>query len=603
MADWLLIVPGEGEVIKHPNLEILASALRCPNPNKVNITEVEGTYFYSVAETADDPEVVIVNRDNGQKCAVVASALLTEREEFVRNIRSAGRNTSIDSSDGELLAHAVSLWGHKAWEKPGGEFSVASWMPGKKSILMATDGEGQRPAFWSQINKGFVASTRFEAMLSVPKISKEPDQNHLLLSLAALPPIPESEATWLKNVFELRPGHNLYFDNHIIKKWKWWNFPSDIPIWRPKDPTEAVEIFRHKLFKSVEDRIRGRNKVAISLTGGMDSTPVAAALVKIHEKSPHFKMKAFHAEYNPELNSQEADLTKEVADYLGLTLVKVPVNEYPTWPLMQKTHSWPPHHWYGQWDPFTKTISEYASSVLVGTRGEIFSRASLLDSLERGHLFDLFSAWISLKKLGINIKPHHKQIWQRNKKVFNSWKEEPIIPWIRQERYSDYITQHLHTFSNWEPPDTPKRLIFLHGFILQMRGMSHLFDFENRRVAMLDPYADRELLKLAASIEPVPWRLVKYLPRLSFKTMLPNSVITRRRTGTPWLFLNFFKSNSAKNFLNETYHPIVEEMIDINLWQNFAKKINHPKKTDPQNSPTGQAWFQPLVINGWLNQL
>ena len=597
MADWLLIIPGEGETIRHPDRNKLASALRCPNPEHVKITEVAGAYFYSVAETADDPGVVIVTRDDGQKCAVVASALLTERDDFIREIRTCGRNVTIESSDGELLAHAVSIWGNKTWEKPGGEFSVASWMPEKKSLLMATDGEGQRPAFWSQIKKGFVASTRFEAMMLVPMIPKEPNKNQLILVLAGIRSLPESEDTWLKNVSELRPGFSLYFRDDIIKKQKWWYFPSDIPIWRPKNSEEAIERYRHTLFNSVKDRIRGQNKVAIALTGGMDSTPVAATLVKIHEKFPHFKMKAFHAEYPAELNSQEAELTKEVADTLGLKLVKVPIGEFPVWPLMQKTHSWPPHHWYGHIEPFTKILSEYSTSVLVGARGELFSRATFLDSLERGRIFNTFSALIRMQSLGYNLKPYKRMLWLRRTKIYKSLNNEKILPWIRLERSGEHILHHLNTLANWEPTDTPKRLTYLHVFTILQRGMSHLYDYENRRVAMLDPYSCREILKLATSIEPVPWRIEKYLPRLSFESILPHSVISRRRIATPWLFYKFFESNSTHNHMNETLHPIIHEIIDSEKWQSYVKNDN------TYNSAIGHTWLKPLILNSWLNKI
>jgi hypothetical protein len=413
MADWLLIIPGEGETIRHPDRNKLASALRCPNPEHVKITEVAGAYFYSVAETADDPEVVIVTRDDGQKCAVVASALLTERADFIREIRSAGRNVTIESSDGELLAHAVSLWGDKTWEKPGGEFSVASWMPGIKTLLMATDGEGQRPAFWSKTDQGFAASSRFQAMMIVPDISKEPDLKRIISSLSMNYGPPEKNGTFLLQVKFLRLGHELFWKRDILKIRRWWKFPSYLPDWKPKNEQEATEIFRFTLRQSIRERLRNHKKVVVSLTGGLDSTPIAAELAHLRDaEALDLEIKALHAEYPPNLNSNEAELTRLVSKTLDIPYIGVSLENCELWPRKEGLDMWIPHHWFGYWDSFSSEVMRHGTAVFTGRSGEIFSRASLLELLLKGKFLDIIKESSRIRKFGYDYKPWKRGAWR-----------------------------------------------------------------------------------------------------------------------------------------------------------------------------------------------
>jgi len=606
MADWLLIVPGEGEDIKHPDRKKLASALRCPDPGHVKITEIGGAYFYSVAEAADDPGVVFVNREDGQACTVVASALLTEREDFTREIRSAGRRVNTESNDGELMAHAVSLWGKDAWNKPGGEFSVASWMPEKRSILLAADAEGQRPVFWGSTRRGFTASSRFEAMVHSPLISREPDRNMLLLYLTGKGVLPEECSTWLKDVKEVPSGHFLKYKQGKTDLKKWWEFPSGLLVWRPKNEAEAADRFRFTLRQSVTERIRSHKKIAIALSGGMDSTLIAATLADLRHERPDLDLMAIHAEYDPDLKSNEAKLAEEAARYLDLPFLRVPIGEVPMWPLKHTVNNWPPHHWFGKWEPFAAAASNHASAVLTGNSGEIFSRAALTDSLVMGHVKEIFTAGPRLKKLNMSFRPWSRGHWKREKWPLRDQVKTQDTPWTRSDALlNEEMKDYLGRMTDWQPDVSDQRLSFLNTFIGLQRGGSHQFDHGSKRIAALDCFNDRRLIHLAASIEPVPWRVEKYLMRLAFKDRLPESIISRKRTATPWFHRKFFENKSAHRIAsNFTFHPLLDDLIDTAVWKEMVTTNRHSQQ-NPEwyDSQEGIQWFAPLVVDSFLKEL
>ena len=129
MADWLLLVPPRGAPAALPDPAALARSLRGAGPHAVRRTDVDGALFFTVAETSEDPGVVTTQCDGRAQCAVTASALLTEREELVDSLRADGRHVHLASPDGLLIAEAVCEWREDAWARPGGEFSVAAWLP------------------------------------------------------------------------------------------------------------------------------------------------------------------------------------------------------------------------------------------------------------------------------------------------------------------------------------------------------------------------------------------------------------------------------------------------------------------------------------------
>lgn len=597
MADWLLIIPGEDEAIQHPDRINLAAALRCPNPEQVKITEIGGACFYSVAETADDPGVVIITRDNGQKCAVVASALLTERDDLIREIRSSGRNVTIECSDGELLAHAVSLWGDKTWEKPGGEFSVASWMPEKKSLLMATDGEGQRPAFWSKTGQGFVASSRFEAMMITSTISKEPDLNIIISMLSMNYGSPETNKTFLLHVKFLLLGHSLFWNRNIFKIRRWWNFPSFLPDWKPKNEQEAIERFRFNLRQSIRERLRNHKKVVISLTGGLDSTPIAAELAYLRDaEALDVEIKALHAEYPPNLNSSEAELTRLVSKTLDIPYIGVPLDNCELWPRKKGLDMWIPHHWFGYWDSFSSEVMRHGTAVFNGRSGEIFSRASLFEFLLRGNLIDIFKESLRIRKFGYDYKPWRRRAWRwHSMKPLKKIKNENI-PWIRKNDLTQTTIDSLyHERNTWQLNDCPSHLRFIYTYMCSLTGKSAMYDYASHRIPAIDPFSDRRLLKLATSINPIPWRVEKFITRIAYEGVLPNQIIHRKRVPTPYFTDHQFQLKRIHIRNELILHPVLDSIIDVNEWKFTNENLNM--------THYDFAWLLLLAVNNWLHNL
>lgn len=596
MADWVLIVPPPGAALALPDPELLAPPLRVQHAGHLRRFDVPGAVFVTAAEMPGDPGMVRVPGNCGQSAwAAAASALLTEREALVHELRAAGRDVTAGTSDCALLAHAGACWGEAAWHRPGGEFAAALWQPDARTMWLATDGEGARPVFWAPIaGGGLAASTRFEALMTLPGVSREPDESALLAYLAMLPRLPETDRTWLAHVKELPPGHVLQWRDGQASRRRWWRFPVDIASWRPSGETEAAACLRETLRQSVRERLRGHGRVAIALSGGMDSPPLAAEAAALRNAGMEMELTAVHAAYPPALQSREAELAGRVAGALEIPLTRVPVDEHPTWPLRHGPHAWPPHHWFGQHEPLARKLAAHGSAVLAGCSGELFSRASFTDALVRGRVGDILSACLCLPRAGIAPRPWRRGPWRRIPRFFVGTLP-PLPAWLRLSPQAQAaLAEERDTLAAWQPQDTPARLRFLHTLLLLVRRFSHIYDHGPHRVAALNPFADRRVVNLAAAIEPVPWRMEKYLPRVAYQGVLPDAVTTRRRTATPWLHQGFFRSGSAHR-LAPDFHPWVRQWVDGELWRAGAPTV--------EGWGEGFAWLAPLVVSAWLWEL
>ena len=597
MADWLLVVPGgPAAATALPHLADVARVLRAPDSGMIRRTEVDGAFFLTVAEGASDPGVVFTARGSEARCAVVASSLLVEREALVAALRPTARDASLSAEDGVLLAHAVGRWGNEAWEKLGGEFAAAAWLPTERTVLLAADGEGARPVFWATAGSGLIASTRFEAVSLCPAVSREPDVTGILNYLCAVRELPESGRTWLTEVQELPPGHCLRWHNGTATRRRWWSFPADVQTWFPRDRREAAERFRDTLRSSVRERLRGHRRVAIALSGGMDSTAVASQAAALRdEDGMDIEITGVHAEYPPELESQEARLAAEAARALRLPLVSARLALVPPWPMNDGAGSWPPHHWFGHAEPLRAALAANGTVVLTGTSGEIFSMATLLDAVERGRPQDILAAWASYRRLGMAFRPWRRRYWRRLAHPF-SGAVGPPPPWIAEDAQARFGTEECRmALTLWESPATPARLALMHAFLAATRRTSHWSDSGRTRLPSLDPFADRRVVRLAASVQSVPWRLDKTIAREAVAETLPLSIVTRPRVPTPNFLRIFFDSGVAREVAGEPLHPLLRELVNEERWRESTESV-----------PTfvqGYTWLAVLAANAWLRDL
>jgi asparagine synthase (glutamine-hydrolysing) len=120
--------------------------------------------------------------------------------------------------------------------------------------------------------------------------------------------------TAFEQIERLPPAHTLAAWQERVSFTRYWSFPIEEPL-RYRRSREYVDEFRGLLNKAVEDRLR-TDRASISLSGGLDSTTVAAEATR-QLGVPGNLLGATYG-FNRAIRDPEPPLARRVADYLGI---------------------------------------------------------------------------------------------------------------------------------------------------------------------------------------------------------------------------------------------------------------------------------------------
>jgi len=201
-------------------------------------------------------------------------------------------------SDTETILHAYEQWGDASVEHLRGMFAFAIWDASHQRLLLARDRLGVKPLYWTRAGDRLLFGSEIKAILESGLIRAEANEEALpeLLSTRYL----SGTETLFKGIHRLQPGHTLTFDRGQISIGRYW----DIPAGRKSEATERmseaaiVGRFRELLEEAVRIRLMADVPLGMFLSGGLDSSAIAALMSKMIDRrlqtfSVAFKQRAF----------------------------------------------------------------------------------------------------------------------------------------------------------------------------------------------------------------------------------------------------------------------------------------------------------------------
>ncbi|HEX2123767.1 MAG TPA: asparagine synthase-related protein [Thermoanaerobaculia bacterium] len=198
---------------------------------------------------------------------VVGRARIDARADLVRAL-----GVPPGTGDLELIAGAYRRWGEACVEHFIGDFSFALW-DGER-LFCARDRFGIRPLYHARFGETLIATDTLAALLDV--VPRTLDQEALALFFIHGVNTDLRRTTYA-HVSRVPPAHRLVADGDRLRVERYWSFAlRDEPL-RIDEREAAEELGRH-LDLAVRDRARGT--AVVSMSGGIDSTAVAATLVR-----------------------------------------------------------------------------------------------------------------------------------------------------------------------------------------------------------------------------------------------------------------------------------------------------------------------------------
>jgi len=211
-------------------------------------------------------------RHPGRDVWLTADARIDNRTELLELLDDQVEHPLV--TDADLILAAYGQWGVGCLEQLVGDFALALWDVERDELILARDAFGMRPLYWAGTGSGFVAASSLPAVLEVATAAGV-DEDYLAGLLVDEPPV---DGTIWSGVHRLPPGHRLRLGAAGPVVERWWN-PSIAPLELSVD--ESVGRLRDCFDEAVRSRLRSRDGVAVELSGGLDSSTVAATAVRL----------------------------------------------------------------------------------------------------------------------------------------------------------------------------------------------------------------------------------------------------------------------------------------------------------------------------------
>jgi asparagine synthase (glutamine-hydrolysing) len=186
----------------------------------------------------------------------------------------------LTQSDTEVLLRLLALEGERALPKLVGMFALALWDKQKRELLLVRDRLGIKPLVWGEVPGGIAFASEIRALEAHPGIDLALDHAAVSEYLACLyVPAP---LTMRRGIRKLPPGHFL--------KWRDGVLEGPTPWWQPRVIGErslalddAVEEVLPLLRQAVRDHLVADVPVGCFLSGGIDSSVVAALVAEVQQ--------------------------------------------------------------------------------------------------------------------------------------------------------------------------------------------------------------------------------------------------------------------------------------------------------------------------------
>ena len=235
-------------------------------------------------------------------------------------------------SDTETIVHAYEQWGDRCVERFRGMFAFAVWDARRSRLLLARDRLGIKPLYWAMAGDRLLFASEIKAILEAGLIEVRANDTALpeLLSTRYL----SGAETMFVGVQKLLPGHVLAFEDGEVHITRYWDLPAAQET-RPATsvgipPRQVIGRFRELVEESVRLRLMSDVPLGVFLSGGLDSSVVAATMARqVSRPIETFSVAFADRAYN------ELEYSRQVAEAIGAIRHEVVIDRadfFGAWP-------------------------------------------------------------------------------------------------------------------------------------------------------------------------------------------------------------------------------------------------------------------------------
>ena len=234
--------------------------------------------------------------------------------------RELGEASFRTSSDTEVILAAYERWGERCVERLRGMFAFAIWDAARGRLFLARDRFGIKPLVYLVAGDTFYFASEVKALLPfAAAVETDLPALHDYFSFQLY----LGDKTLFRGVKQVPPAHCGYVEpGPRVALKRYWEVQFDLD-WTHTD-RYFVEQLRARLFDSIDLHLRSDVEVGAYLSGGMDSSLVAALG---RERAANGRFQAFNGRFAGDEKFDESRYARELAREKNMLLHEIDIGE------------------------------------------------------------------------------------------------------------------------------------------------------------------------------------------------------------------------------------------------------------------------------------
>lgn len=251
-----------------------------------------------------------------QSLVLIANGEIYNFIELRKQLQAKG-HTFKTGSDCEVILHLYEEHGTDCVQHLRGMFAFALWDSRRNKLILARDRMGEKPLYLFERDGQIFFCSELKTLLHTGKVQFQLDP-HAIDCYFHYQYVPEP-MTPIKGVRKLPPATvmTISADPWHVEEWCYWRMEDAPPL--EGDPAKLIRAALEDISELI---IRSDVPVGIALSGGMDSSAIAALVSKRYQGAMH----AFSVGYPGRPFHDERAKAKALADHLSMPFHEVEIS-------------------------------------------------------------------------------------------------------------------------------------------------------------------------------------------------------------------------------------------------------------------------------------
>ncbi len=453
-------------------------------------------------------------------------------------------------SDVEVVLHLYEDCGADLLQRLNGQFAFALYDVKQRSLLLARDHFGINPLYYAKVDGMFVFGSEIKAILEFPGMHREVDLTGLdqVMTFPGL----VSPRTMFKGISSLPAGHYLLLKGEQFFLREYWDleYPTLEEIHDGRPESYYAEKLKEALERSVKARLHADVPVGFYLSGGLDSSLIAALIGEVSNGSERHSFsitftdrELCEAKYQKLMSRQVGSIHHEI--------------EFD-WPEISHRLKQAVYHSEA---PLKETYNTASLALSEHARGHDTPAILTGEGAD-----ELFAGYVGYRfdQLGRRRNAYDLEEVLESEMRYRLWGDSDLFYEKDYYRYADtkkalYSAGLAHRFSEFDCLQfglvNKDRLCNRHSIHqrsyldFKLRMADHLLSDHGDRMALANsiearyPFLDLDVAKVAAEIPPA-WQtkglVEKYILRMAAEPLVPREILEREKyaflaPGSPYL--------------------------------------------------------------------